>query len=298
MTRNWVFSLHHHAPADHALFKNLDADYILLVESDASADVPSSLHGYIQFKNRKCMNERVHPRCQWEHAKEPSREHVKRCKDLGTVVYEHGILTQKGVRNAMTASRAASRERSKASRREKMTKLQDHGVLALREAIKERPLSRQELYQNFLPVMAKYPFAANMFHDMYHPPIDLEKTENLWFWGPSSDDRLKKVCEEYPSHYMKSHDRWWDLYDMQETVIVSDLSIEDADRVASYLKVWAGRCVFEAPIRYACRLIRPKRIIVTSRSSIYHCFRRRKYVRDILPLFSIQYCPDISRNPQ
>jgi hypothetical protein len=93
-------------------------------------------------------------------------------------------------------------------------------------------------------------------------PANLDGVCGLWFWGPSGTGKTTYVNNLYPDAYEKSHDKWWDGYQGQETVIIDDLG-PDQD-ISTFLKLWGDFKPFRAEVKGGYQYIRPKRIIVTS----------------------------------
>nr|WAE42641.1 MAG: replication associated protein [Cressdnaviricota sp.] len=100
--------------------------------------------------------------------------------------------------------------------------------------------------------------------------------EHEWWYGESRTGKSKKLWEDYPIHYAKSLNKWWDGYDSQEVVAIEEMNPDSGKFLANFLKIWADRYPFAPEIKGGkLHLIRPKKIIVLSNYTIEECFERR-----------------------
>ena len=117
----------------------------------------------------------------------------------------------------------------------------------------------------------KYPRAAGEMHDYYNRPVILDELVNEWWWGEPGTGKTRKAWEENPGLYVKNLNKWWDSYEDEEVVLLDDWD-PNAKCLTQYLKTWSDRYPFRAEVKGASRLIRPKKIIVTSNYPIEECF--------------------------
>jgi len=109
----------------------------------------------------------------------------------------------------------------------------------------------------------------------------LDELSNEWWWGPTGTGKSRRVWEEFPEHFPKQLNKWWDGYADEEVVVIEEWAPKN-EMTASGLKIWADRYPFSCEVKGGTiRRIRPKKIIVTSNYSMAQCFER---VEDLEPL--------------
>lgn len=109
----------------------------------------------------------------------------------------------------------------------------------------------------------------------------LDELTNEWWWGPTGTGKSRRVWQEYPDHFPKQLNKWWDGYQNEEVVVIEEWAPKN-EMTASGLKIWADRYPFSCEVKGgSIRRIRPRKIIVTSNYSMEQCFER---VEDLEPL--------------
>nr|QRI44139.1 MAG: replication-associated protein [Cressdnaviricota sp.] len=110
----------------------------------------------------------------------------------------------------------------------------------------------------------------------------LSELVNEWWVGPTGTGKSRRLWAEFPEHYPKQLNKWWDGYDNEEVVAIEEMTPAAGQFLAHYLKIWADRYPFSPEIKGSTlKKIRPKKVIVLSNYTIDECFEKDQ---DILPL--------------
>lgn len=95
------------------------------------------------------------------------------------------------------------------------------------------------------------------------PPKAIDTLEHQWYWGPSGTGKSFKARTENPGAYIKLNNKWWDGYKGEDTVIMEDLDVYDK-ALGGDIKRWADHYPFPAEVKGSVKVIRPKKLIITS----------------------------------
>jgi len=101
---------------------------------------------------------------------------------------------------------------------------------------------------------------------------DLDVLDNEWIWGEPDTGKSRTARRENPGFYDKSLNKWWEGYQDEEVVLIDDIDKETAKWMGNFLKRWADHYPFPAEEKFGAKVLRPKRIIVTSNYSIEQLF--------------------------
>jgi len=113
-------------------------------------------------------------------------------------------------------------------------------------------------------------------------PAILSELINEWWVGPTGTGKSRKLWAEYPDHFPKGLNKWWDGYNGESVVGIEEMTPGAGQFLAHYLKIWSDRYPFSPEIKGASlNRIRPEKIIVLSNYQIEECFESEQ---DRLPL--------------
>lgn len=139
----------------------------------------------------------------------------------------------------------------------------------------------------FQEIEDKFPAIFLRYHakllSLYRPeqPLILNVLEHEWWYGSTGTGKSQTLWRIYPNHFSKRINKWWDRYNMEETVGIEEWEPKN-ECTAGQLKIWADRYPFTGEVKGgSIQRIRPLRIIVTSNYTIEECFPNPQ---DHLPL--------------
>jgi len=105
------------------------------------------------------------------------------------------------------------------------------------------------------------------------PFQDDPKNHFEWWYGPTGTGKSRQVWREYPEHYDKQMNKWWDGYLYDNVVVIEEADPKKCEHMAYFFKRWCDHYPFRAEIKNGhLNNIRPNKIIVTSNYSIKECF--------------------------
>nr|WAE43223.1 MAG: replication associated protein [Cressdnaviricota sp.] len=108
------------------------------------------------------------------------------------------------------------------------------------------------------------------------PPALLDrdlKSHFEWWYGPTGTGKSHQIWTQYPIHYDKQINKWWDGYDREDVVVIEEADPKKCEHMAYFFKRWMDRYPFQAEIKGAVlSQIRPKKIIITSNYTLQECF--------------------------
>lgn len=254
-SRGYCFTINNFTGWDEADVERLQecATYYVYGKEVGESGTPH-LQGYVRFKNPVGFNriKQLLPRAHIERQKGTCLEAANYCK-------KDGDYNEWGVLDTGTGLTAKERWRAivDAAERGDMEYIRD-----------EFPGEYLRYYDRLLRLRSR------------HSSI-LDELQNEWWYGPTGTGKSRRVWAEYPDHYPKQLNKWWDGYRDEEVVVIEEWAPKN-EMTASGLKIWADRYPFSCEVKGGCiRRIRPKKIIVTSNYSMEQCFER---VEDLEPL--------------
>lgn len=111
----------------------------------------------------------------------------------------------------------------------------------------------------------------NTINKLYRPTLYSVEYSGVWYYGPPGTGKSLTARFYYPNPYVKSHNKWWDDYDGQESILIDDFDHNDK-LMGSFLKNYADHYPFRAEHKGGSGMLRPKNIVITSNYSIADIF--------------------------
>lgn len=253
-SRGWCFTLNNWTLADVQFLGTVPSVYLCYGKEIAPTTGTPHLQGYVQTKEAKTMlmmkrimGDRYHLEARMGTIKQA----VDYCKKDGDFT-EHGKITIREAKDDCWGD---------------CIRLAESGDLALIKS--EYPRIYLTHFKTLMSIRA-----------FNNKPIDGE-LQHEWWYGPTGTGKSRKAWADYPDHYSKSVNKWWDGYYGQDTVVIEEWEPKN-EMTAAKLKIWADRYPFPAEIKGGTlSKVRPTKIIVTSNYTIDQCFPNSQ---DSLPL--------------
>lgn len=272
--RSYVFTLNNYKDEDIEHLKAADCKY-LVFGKEVGEQGTNHLQGTIQYKNAKVFStvkKDVGERAHIEICKS-LLDSVKYCKKDGDWFEKGQVPTDGGVNE------------------------KERWELALKEAQETGVCSDAQIQFKYRNVIKKH----HEDHILSRELQPLQNLDNVWIWGASGVGKSKlartfgeesntgssataspadadsgvvpqaRLSPRWQSFaeggggslYDKRLNKWWDGYTDEPTVLLDDFD-KRHDYLIHYLKRWADHYPFPAEIKGGSKVIRPKRIIVTS----------------------------------
>lgn len=229
--RNWCFTLNNYTPEEEESVQNLDCKF-LVYGREVGEELTPHLQGTIGFKGNKRLSavKGLIPRAHWEQTRDVTKS-IQYCKKDGNV-FEKGEVP-------MTKSQAA------------------------KKGVEERwALAKAGKFDQLPPEFIRAYMTCYTYGQGKVP--NLTELEHEWWYGDTGTGKTRKAREEYPDAYIKEPSTaWWDGYDGQEVVIIDDFDKYQVKQGGD-MKRWLDHYSFQAPYKGSMRMIRPRKIIVTS----------------------------------
>lgn len=226
------------------------AKYMLFGKEKAPETGTEHLQGYVNLKSGcslKSLKKKLGERCHIEKAKGSVEDNYKYCtKDGNYLEFGEKPLdpSEKGEKEVKRWRRI--RELAEAGNFDEI----DDQVLLLH---------RSKLEQHY-----------NRIQDEL--VVDQVELNSEWLCGEAGCGKSKTAREENPGFYYKMMNKWWDGYKHEDVVILEDVDPSHASWLCQFLKVWTDRYSFRAEFKGGSKMIRPKKIVITSQYTIEEVF--------------------------
>lgn len=244
-SRSWCFTLNNWTEADIQFLSTVPATYVVYGKEIAPTTSTPHLQGYIQLKEAKtllAMRTMMGPRYHLEARQGTTKQAIDYCKKDG-IFTEHGKISVRDAKDDCWGD---------------CIRLAEAGDMTTIKS--EYP---RIFLTHFKTIMSIRAFNST--------PLD-GALEHEWWYGPTGTGKSRKAWADYPQHYSKAVNKWWDGYYGEEVVVIEEWEPKN-EMTAAKLKIWADRYPFPAEIKGGTlSKVRPRKIIVTSNYTIDECF--------------------------
>jgi len=224
----------------------------MIIGKEVGEEGTAHLQGYVCFKKKLRFNavKKLLPRAHLEVTRGTPQSAAEYCKKEGNYA-EDGILPKSQGAAGGKATQTKYRNTIQYARERNLEKIEE-----------EAP----DMYLRF------YSTIKRIGKD--NPPVvqDLDVLDNECFYGEPYTGKSRTAIRENPGFYDKSLNKWWEGYQDQEVALIDDLDKETAKWMGNFLKRWADHYPFPAEEKFGAKVLRPRRIIVTSNYSIDELF--------------------------
>lgn len=268
-SKGWCFTLNNYTDQEFNHLQTVDCQYIVYGREVGDSGTPH-LQGYVHYATtvtRTKVKKDIGTRAHVEKRRGSLKQAIDYCK-------KDGQWTEKG----------------------KLRVLDEHHnkyqtLIGLAEA------------GDFETIKEDFPMHYLLHHDKLTNLIERNvqviqgELEHEWWYGPTGTGKSMKAWTEFPDHYPKLTNKWWDGYNFQDVVVIEEWSPKNECTAAS-LKIWADRYPFTAEVKGATiQKIRPKKIIVTSNYTIKECFPNQQDWEPLMRRFKMVHFPFPAQAP-
>lgn len=245
--KNWCFTLNNYTEEE-GIKLGQDLEQVstyYIIGKEVGDEGTSHLQGYVVLskKSRLSAVKKINGRAHWEIAKGNSGQNIKYCSKEGDY-YEYG-------------SRPKTKKEIGQAEKERwveMVKMAEEGNLEELKTLYPREYVTHLNKWRSLEIRKK-------------PPA-LDGVCGLWIYGPTGTGKSHSVYTQHPDCYHKQLNKWWDDYDGQEVVWLDEVSPDHSQWIGSHLKLWGDKYPFRVEYKGGSKMIRPKKVIITSNYSI------------------------------
>lgn len=266
--RGYCYTLNNYTEKEVEHLKGIDFKYQILGFEKGENGTPH-IQGYVYFINKKSLKQlkKINPRIHWEVQKGTFEQAIQYCKKDGSAV-ELGVAPM------------SQKEKGDCNKR----RFEEAFINAKKGNIDDIPKDLLTRY---------YSTYKRIKEDYSDPPESISELLNEWYYGDSGTGKSRKARQDNPGAYIKNTNKWWDRYKGEEVVIIEEFS-PCHEVLASHLKVWADHYPFQGEIKGGSKLIRPKKIIVTSNYHPSEIFTRDNDLDPILRRFKVTHFNKLS----
>lgn len=269
-SRSWCFTTNNYTPETYKkILESLEEAQYYVIGKEVGESGTPHLQGFVHFKNslRFAAIKKKLPASHLSTRKGTFAQAADYCKKEGDYV-EHGslpldpkakgVLEQERWSTILTNARAGNLEAI--AEEEPQVYVRMYSTL-------------RRIAQDSIPIQERLPELSNLW--IHGPP----GTGKSWFARTlGSEDEL----------YFKNLNKWWCGYKGEDVVIIEEWGLETAKFLGDFLKIWADIYSFRGEVKGGSKMIRPKRIIITSNYTIEECFQEPQLCGAILRRFEVK----------
>lgn len=237
-SRSWAFTLNNYTDEELEACKAWECKHLVFGKEVSSTGTPH-LQGNVVFSTLKSLAQlkKLNGRANWSQTRSVE-ESINYCEKDGDV-FEKGERPKDPKKQGLTEKRRW-----------------DEAFAAAKEGRLEDIPS--DIHMRYYSTIKK------IKADHLPKPSTLEQLDNEWNWGPTGTGKTRSAWERYPEAFCKkANTHWWDGYTDEEVVIIDDFDKYHVKQ-GYELKIWLDHRPFPAEFKGGSKLIRPKKIIITS----------------------------------